>query len=25
LYEWYGSAALPVYMDTHKKIQKAQY
>ncbi|MDB4999478.1 MAG: hypothetical protein JWR76_555 [Mucilaginibacter sp.] len=24
LYEWYGSAALPVYMDTHKKIQKAQ-
>jgi uncharacterized protein YciI len=25
LYEWYGSAALPVYMDAHKKIQKAQY
>jgi uncharacterized protein YciI len=25
LYEWYGSAALPVYMDTHKKIQKAQH
>jgi uncharacterized protein YciI len=25
LYEWYGSAALPVYIDTHKKIQKAQH
>jgi uncharacterized protein YciI len=25
LYEWYGSAALPVYMDTHKRIQKAQH
>lgn len=22
LYRWYGSAALPVYIDTHKKIQK---
>lgn len=22
LYEWYGSAALPVYLDTHDKIQK---
>lgn len=22
LYSWYGSAALPVYLDTHDKIQK---
>lgn len=22
MYEWYGSAALPVYLDTHKKIEK---
>lgn len=22
LYKWYGSAALPVYLDTHDKIQK---
>ncbi len=22
LYRWYGSAALPVYLETHKKIQK---
>lgn len=25
LYEWYGSAALPVYLDTHKKIEKTQH
>jgi uncharacterized protein YciI len=25
LYEWYGSAALPVYLDTHKKIDKTQH
>jgi len=25
LYEWYGSAALPVYMDAHKKIDKTQH
>lgn len=24
MYEWYGSAALPVYMQMHKKIQKKQ-
>ena len=24
MYEWYGSAALPVYMQTHKKIQKSR-
>jgi uncharacterized protein YciI len=23
LYPWYGSAALPVYLETHKKIQKS--
>lgn len=23
LYQWYGSAALPVYLETHKKIQKS--
>jgi uncharacterized protein YciI len=22
LYKWYGSAALPVYLETHKKIEK---
>lgn len=22
LYQWYGSAALPVYIETHKKIEK---
>ncbi|MFA6083931.1 YciI family protein [Mucilaginibacter sp.] len=25
LYQWYGSAALPVYLDTHKKIEKTQH
>ena len=24
MYEWYGSAALPVYMQTHKKIEKTK-
>ncbi|MHC1690217.1 MAG: YciI family protein [Bacteroidales bacterium] len=24
LYEWYGSAALPVYLETHSKIEKRQ-
>ena len=24
LYEWYGSAALPVYLETHSKIEKTQ-
>lgn len=24
MYEWYGSAALPVYMQMHKKIQEKQ-
>ena len=24
LYPWYGSAALPVYIETHKKIEKKQ-
>lgn len=24
MYEWYGSAALPVYMQTHKKIQRSR-
>lgn len=24
MYEWYGSAALPAYMQTHKKIQKSR-
>lgn len=23
LYNWYGSAALPLYLETHKKIQKS--
>lgn len=25
LYQWYGSAALPVYLDTHKKIEKTSH
>lgn len=25
LYFWYGSAALPVYMESHKKIQKKDF
>lgn len=25
LYTWYGSAALPVYLDTHKKIEKQKH
>lgn len=25
LYEWYGSAALPLYLDKHKEIQKTQF
>ena len=24
LYKWYGSAALPMYIETHKKIEKRQ-
>ena len=24
LYDWYGSAALPVYLETHSKIEKRQ-
>lgn len=24
LYEWYGSAALPAYLETHEKIQKTK-
>ncbi|TPE42555.1 YciI family protein [Pontibacter mangrovi] len=24
LYPWYGSAALPVYLETHRKIEKAK-
>lgn len=24
LYAWYGSAALPIYMETHKKIEKTE-
>lgn len=25
MYDWYGSAALPMYMDFHKKINKNEY
>lgn len=25
LYKWYGSAAIPVYIETHKKIEKSRY
>jgi len=25
LYNWYGSAALPVYIETHKKIEKRKF
>lgn len=25
IYPWYGSAALPVYLETHKKIEKASH
>lgn len=25
LYEWYGSAALPVYLDVHKQIEKTKH
>jgi uncharacterized protein YciI len=25
LYPWYGSAALPVYLETHKKIEKTSH
>jgi len=25
LYKWYGSAALPVYIETHKKIEKLRF
>lgn len=25
MYKWYGSAALPVYIETHKKIEKRRF
>jgi len=25
IYPWYGSAALPVYLETHKKIEKTSH
>ncbi|MDX1652090.1 MAG: hypothetical protein R3277_06335 [Brumimicrobium sp.] len=25
IFDWYGSAALPTYMETHKKIQKTDF